>query len=1057
MAHLGEGGSHFKDFAQGMEKGNPRYMKMDTAQDVKKDIAQNVKKATETRELQSYQMSQISEALAIDWEEVSDLESLSGSESPGIELPSIELPSIELPSIELPGIAGIESPRIVGAESPGIHYGGARVYKRPIRRRQKAGPLNGSKIEDDERLSQEYDQAGEAKVTPLGYLLDGRVYRCQTFPLRSRDGNLFMLATQCSSILGYQDLDTMFRENRSLRKIMATEAEKEDLILCQLIRGLSPSDLQKPLAIVSAKSVFRQFGSKIIFNGQPVKDDYWESRETVEKVLEGTPSEVGINYENVSQAQELRIRDVEDIRLFVLLYLRAQFHAPGRYPQRRQENRNVANSAPGDLSEGNMVSAVFYVYCDIKEFMKLQFSKAQRPSIGSVIALTGSAQNTQATTVRDYLNRHWPKSSPVLLKALQQELDSEGSTLEVSPEDDLKVSITIEVYSIVWISRALDSDIVEIAQQLAWLGSVFQTSPHTSPGRSECQMLYQPADFYDDTRFEMKFSVVPLADEESSCWHSLFLNPVIAYNFPIDERQFGTGLEIPISMMAALGGASQAIEFDGGIVLKGFSCMFLPLMRKGDCIQWHFIHNEDDSRMPYSAVNQYTERALIDEVDQKSLTITRAFLGWWGPTTTHLGTSDTEYNNIDWSDTKEPRSSISFKGGSIGFQNIIAGEINFSPGLKDGKLHISRQGSYERIVGHASRTPVILYDTSEKRGWLVPSSAVIAHMTQTRNFREKFLVDGKPVEFMATDSTLDVRFGAELMLFDNFATKIGSYGPGMGDLYFRDLVLNIWSLLESVMDKGIKMASTETPVLRGTPGPTLRGWEYMDLVSERSPIRLKETHIQKSNGGWVDFARDTDTIILFGSGFGDIIRPTKGETSGLCHQWERVPEKKDYLAAGVSILEKFFEEAGSRQSKKYLTSTHLQWHRSETVFEPCPSIANILCKCDRLQQIVQKSHFNFSKSRPVLLVERGAVIFGQRKHKLPLPRVSKRPGMRSRDNQRLELSKATQCAHANETHANEIIKEAGFEYKSLSNSSNAGQPSDEIDETHDTSSLFVVN
>jgi len=155
----------------------------------------------------------------------------------------------------------------------------------------------------------------------------------------------------------------------------------------------------------------------------------------------------------------------------------------------------------------------------------------------------------------------------------------------------------------------------------------------------------------------------------------------------------------------------------------------------------------------------------------------------------------------------------------------------------------------------------------------------------------------------------------------------------------------------------------------------------MDVVDERSPVRLKETTIQKSNGGWIDFARDLNAIVLFASGFEDIIKPSQDTLAGLCHQWKRVPRDKDYLTASVSILSKLYEEAGSRLTRKHLTSTHLQWHRGQALFEPCPNRASYECTCDRLQQIFHESLLSFGKVNPPgFLEEQGAVIFGQSKH-----------------------------------------------------------------------------
>jgi hypothetical protein len=129
--------------------------------------------------------------------------------------------------------------------------------------------------EGDEYIPREYDEAGEKKVTPTGQLNDGREYRCRTFFVPNRGEKLFMLATECARVLGYRDSYLLFNKNRSLYKIIATQAEKEDLIHQEI---LPFSYRSRQIAIVTAKSMFRQFGSRVIADGRRVRDDYWESK-----------------------------------------------------------------------------------------------------------------------------------------------------------------------------------------------------------------------------------------------------------------------------------------------------------------------------------------------------------------------------------------------------------------------------------------------------------------------------------------------------------------------------------------------------------------------------------------------------------------------------------------------------------------------------------------------------------------------------------------------------------------------------------------------------------
>jgi len=510
---------------------------------------------------------------------------------------------------------------------------------------------------------------------------------------------------------------------------------------------------------------------------------------------------------------------------------------------------------------------------------------------------------------------------------------------------------------------------------LAWLGSALRTSESGSVGRSEAQ-ISPWTDVTHASVFNIEFTTDAL--EEKSCWHDLFSNPVIAYNFPIPSRDDGfIGLEIPIQMMAALGGASHAVEFNGGLILKGFSCMFVPSKRYGNATQWHFITNKDNTRMEYcQADQQCPNRAVLGSVDQKSLASTRAFLGWWGKVTTNLGTPDARYEKITWSRAKESVSPVTISAASIGFKTIIPGELSFAIGPKDSKLHISQTGPYEVILQHFSKAPIVLYDTGERRGWLVPSSAVIAHIAKTRHSRKAFSIPGKIVDIISTDPAQNTCDAAERMLLENGSTKLIDQETGSCDFYFRDMVQGIWNVLELLLACDTKWESTPGIQIRTAKAQRLRGWEFMDVVDGPSTFTRKETPLKESCGGWSNLARDINAIVLFASGLEDVIEPTKDST-GLCHDWKQVPRGKDYLAAGVPILNTLFERAGSLETKEYLTNKRHQWQLGKMLFEKCLSNAHSPCNCNRLQQIKIKPLMGSgSATCPGPLEDQGAVIFG---------------------------------------------------------------------------------
>lgn len=128
---------------------------------------------------------------------------------------------------------------------------------------------------NDEYLPRETDEAGEKKVMQNGQLLGGREYRCRTFLVPQRGDKLFMLATECARVLGYRDSYLLFNKNRSLYKIIANQVEKDDLVGQEI---LPFSYRSRQIAIVTARSMFRQFGSRVIVGGRRVRDDYWETK-----------------------------------------------------------------------------------------------------------------------------------------------------------------------------------------------------------------------------------------------------------------------------------------------------------------------------------------------------------------------------------------------------------------------------------------------------------------------------------------------------------------------------------------------------------------------------------------------------------------------------------------------------------------------------------------------------------------------------------------------------------------------------------------------------------
>lgn len=142
---------------------------------------------------------------------------------------------------------------------------------------------NPQEVVNDEIVLDE-DPLGQAKVDDNGYLKGGREYRCRTFTILGRGDRLYMLSTEPARCIGFRDSYLFFQKHKQLFKIITEPDEKYDLIA----RDLIPHSYKgRAIGVVTARSVFREFGARIIVGGRRVIDDFWETRAIEEGAVEG--------------------------------------------------------------------------------------------------------------------------------------------------------------------------------------------------------------------------------------------------------------------------------------------------------------------------------------------------------------------------------------------------------------------------------------------------------------------------------------------------------------------------------------------------------------------------------------------------------------------------------------------------------------------------------------------------------------------------------------------------------------------------------------------------
>ncbi|KAF9897145.1 hypothetical protein BX616_006106 [Lobosporangium transversale] len=129
--------------------------------------------------------------------------------------------------------------------------------------------------EDPEENEGEIEEAGEAKITKDGELLGGREYKCRSFRMPNRGSRIYMLSMDPARVLGFRDSYLFFLRNPSLVRINTTVEERTWMIENGMLMANFKSKL---IAVVTARSIFKMFGHRIIKRGRSKIDDYYESR-----------------------------------------------------------------------------------------------------------------------------------------------------------------------------------------------------------------------------------------------------------------------------------------------------------------------------------------------------------------------------------------------------------------------------------------------------------------------------------------------------------------------------------------------------------------------------------------------------------------------------------------------------------------------------------------------------------------------------------------------------------------------------------------------------------
>ncbi|KAJ5909860.1 purine and uridine phosphorylase [Penicillium tannophilum] len=461
--------------------------------------------------------------------------------------------------------------------------------------------------------------------------------------------------------------------------------------------------------------------------------------------------------------------------------------------------------------------------------------------------------------------------------------------------------------------------------------------------------------------------------------------------FPIARRsRQGTGLEIPLNILAGLVHAENAEIFNGRIFIKGFSNLLLPTeyVRDEDQITWHLLYNAEGKRISYL----HGIKGHAENIPLSALGTNRHILGWCLDAKCYAGSSEAEYS-IERSRLRSPSSRCSFANTVISAGKPITGGDEPIYGNKDVPFRIARSGYFEKLYW-INKQYVMMWDVGGKRGWLVNGACALLHLllasihsNRTDSLCSVFRLDtasiSGPEKSFTPRSAMEVLLNPDNLSLELYEAQEGEPGGAMiPAVRIRHRVDRLFSMLEKMMDHQAEVMRGGSEELWSMPRATLEGWDFKDLATNEDPLYPRRCKLRTKAKGWVDFARAIRAITLFGSGFGEIIQPVP--TSNSCPHWNKLPEGKSYLAISDSDLANIIDRYGDPTSSPVRLTNQLIWYKADSVPQACECTVDphSTQQCE-LAQVILPAQFKKSMPRLPKLGRAqvkdggsGAVVFG---------------------------------------------------------------------------------
>ncbi|KAF3258160.1 hypothetical protein TWF217_005852 [Orbilia oligospora] len=645
--------------------------------------------------------------------------------------------------------------------------------------------------------------------------------------------------------------------------------------------------------------------------------------------------------------------------------------------------RSVSECLPSSHRISKNRSAEAFNTIFLTGWKPLTFVKEQeyelKPSeaIERAVTLTGSAEDAQALTCVEYLCQTWPSTGKYIIELVRDVIDgSEILHMCTLPDNTALIAYFRESSELIAEAVGTKDSVAEIGQQLAWLCTALSSSPletgvvafipliknSQSPNSRERGTTTPPTDprglahanlnlptFSFRLHFNTEEREQNIIPPNGQCWHNMFRDPVVVKGYPIPWRlNLKTRLEIPLKMMAGLARSHYIQAFDGHIFIKGFSTLLIPTKRDDNITTWHLLYNRHGNRI------SYLENTIshADGLNISELRTSRHILGWCSEAGYYAGAADADYK-IRPSHREHMRGA--FSTGHTYLRRATSGMV----------LHL--------LLVEKTLLFICLETFQNERYDIFTQKS---DRTSDFGFRlcyKEENMQGAPVKYKG--------FSAIHVLLNEKNLKQHIYPEKDGYFCVRDRLEELYDTLDNALEHQDKIVEEENCLDIGEKRQ-LEGWDFNHLAAGQDNICSRVTEIPKAGAGWVDLSRSIRAVVLFGRGFGEIIKPL--DPFFPCSRWAALPmgsltEREYYLAATVRDLTEIMNANSGQETNPIKLTDDIVCHSPDEPFGKCE------CKGEGKSE--RHSHFAHTllpsklfrtqlTTNPVQLCHGGALIFG---------------------------------------------------------------------------------